>query len=169
MKKTKKLENAVVEVSSNPSPIKFKITNLRTNAYPNALVKSDYHGYEIGDYISKGSENTIYQITEMKREGITESEISAYNQKLHRYGNTSDKKLSDLLVDYKKNGNFGVCYIGMKPIARGGKRVAKGKTVFFSEIDHSSPISYRRCYHKLDVKSAVSTKDYQIRSLSNKI
>ena len=133
---------------------KLKITNLRTAAYPRPLEQTDYLNIKVGDYLTKGSENTVYQVVKLQRESITEAEFTRWKQRLL---NTA-KKANDLIDEYKKNGNFGACYVSIRPVIRGQKEVAKGRLVRFNEIEQIYGITYRNFYKVSTLEELINNR-----------
>lgn len=117
---------------------KFKVTNLRTTAFPGPLDKTDYYGLIVGDYVTKGSENTVYEVVHISREPITDGEYQAWTKENSKYGNQREKLYQDLIDKYKKSGNFGACQVHCKPVIRGGKQIAKGRLVKWLEPNYPS-------------------------------
>lgn len=89
----------------------------------------------MGDFVTKGSENTVYEVVHLTREPITDYQYQAWLKENTRYGSQRDKFMQDLIDKYKKSGNFGACQIHCKPIVRGGKQIAKGRLLKWLEPD----------------------------------
>ena len=159
-KRTKKTEIVVAD----PSTFKFKITNLRQTAYPNALTKTDLLEFQVGDLVTKGAENTIYEVVLLTREALTPVEIDNVQRILQRYGPTTNKKASDLLEEYKKKGNFGACKIHLKPVVRGNKIIAKGRVTGFFEIQEIGQHSTRQ-YQKNTLQNIMNNRQDNIRRI----
>lgn len=155
MKKAKN-QKKTEEVSN--TGFRLKITNLRTAAYPGPLEQTDYLGMKVGDYVTKGSENTVYQVVQLQREGITDQEYARWASRC-----LSNKKAKDLIDEYKKNSNFGACYVAVKPIIRGGKEVAKGRIVRFNEMD--SLLYHRGTYQVVTLEQLIANRTANINSI----
>ena len=169
-KKTEIEPQTTLELDSNPG-FKLKFTNLRKTAYPtNTPEKSDYFKYEIGDYITKyNAQSPIYEVIYIDRLAITDAQARGWDTKLTRYGGvsskSSDQVATNLIVEYRKNGNFGVCQITMKPVLRGEKEVVKGKLIRFLEMDHVKSINHRS-FGKVDLQAIIKNRDYSIGRLN---
>lgn len=165
-KKTEVEQQTELELDKNPG-FKLKFTNLRKTAYPtNTPEESDYLKLKIGDYITKYNAQTpIYEVVAITRESLTEAHMKGWDAKLMRYGGasgkSSDQIATNLIAEYRKNGNFGVCQITMKPVIRGDKEVAKGKLIRFLEMDHVRSINHRS-FGKVDLDFIIRNRDYAI-------
>lgn len=170
-KKIEVEQQTELELDKNPG-FKLKFTNLRKTAYPtNTPEESDYFKFKIGDYITKYNAQTpIYEVVAIERQSMTESQAKGWDTKLLRYSSgygsastprSTDQIASNLIEEYRKNGNFGVCQITMKPVIRGDKEIAKGKLIRFLEMDHVKSINHRS-FGKVDLPSIVRNRDYAI-------
>ncbi len=147
----------------------IKITNLRKDAYStNFPTESDYFGFKVGDYLIKGSSNTIYEVQSIIRQPIDNTLHGKYFKYLTRYGKITDKRANDLLEEYQKNGNFGLNNITIKPVLRGEKLIAKGRIKSFLELDNISCITYRG-YKRTDLIQAIGLKDHVIANLKYRV
>lgn len=168
MRKPQLKKTEVEQITLDPNPgFKLKFTNLRKTAYPtNTPEESDYFKYKIGDYITKHHAKTsIYEIIYIDRQAITDAQAMGWDTKLKRYGSSWDKVATDLITEYRKNGNFGVCEITVKPVLRGGKEVAKGRLVRFLEMDHVKAINHRS-FEKIDLQAIIRIRDRSIIKLN---
>lgn len=170
----KKIEiepQTTLELDPNPG-FKLKFTNLRKTAYPtNTPAESDYFKFKIGDYITKYNAQTpIYEVVAINRQPLVESQAKGWDAKLLRYSSgygsastprSTDQIASNLLAEYRKNGNFGICQITIKPILRGDKEVVKGKLIRFLEMDHVKAINHRS-FGKVDLRDIIKNRDYAI-------
>src|SRR5688572_22654264 len=145
-----------------PTGFTLKFTNLRKTAYPDPLEKTDYYGIKPGDYLRKGS--TIYEVTSIGRETISEDQYNKWNHAVNRYGRTVDPKFKDLIDEYKKKGNFGACRIGLKPVLRGSKTVITGRMAQVCELDTCPPAtsSYRQSYQVIDLANLSQVYNYRV-------
>lgn len=165
-KKTEVEQQTTLELEQNPG-FKLKFTNLRKAAYAtNAPEESDYFKYKIGDYLTKYNAQTpIYEVVAITRQPLVEAQAKGWETRLMRYGSasgkSSDQVATNLIADYRKNGNFGVCQIVIKSVLRGDKEVLKGKLLRFLEIDHVKSINHRS-FGKVDLQSIIRNRDYVI-------
>lgn len=168
-KKKNQPELPVVDPPENPTGFKFKVINLRKSAYPtNSPEKSDVFGFKVGDLISKNN-GTIYEILSITRRELPEHESKSYEGALNRYGRgSSNHQVSQLLEEYKKNGNFGVCQIEAITRLRGSKHITKGRRLYFSELQYAPGISYTR-YSLVDLPNWINNRQGSINYAKVKI
>lgn len=168
LKQTEINFDAPVNENSDSPVFKLKVTNIRKSAYPtNSPQESDLFKFKIGDFVSKN--NAIFQVVSITREPITQNQINVLITAGKGYINNPEIDKTKLLFEeYKKNGNFGVCRITIKPLIRGSKEIAKGKLVKFIETDQIRAINYNG-YIKVDLPNIVKTRDYWIASIKDKI
>lgn len=170
--KKKKTEQAQVEVSNT---FRLKITNLKKTAFPDPLTQTDYHGYKVGDILTKGRNyNTILEVTEITREVFPEYQYDAIFKNLHYkdgQGNLhcKDENLLKLIEKYRTSYNFGACWVRLKTLVRGGKPITTSRITRFCEVNF---YKNNPSYHVTDLATIASTNnsaanyiDYQINRL----
>lgn len=159
--------------------MRLKITNTRTQYYPNALTETDYHKFKVGDLVCIGyNYNTIYQIESIFRDVLDINDEKRWLSKIvHQYatyGTTPakvqiyDQKMFDLIQEYKKNGNFGVCRIKLKTLLRGTNLPKRAGTKLVWEPDQVSAINYNRI-QKVDINAILKSKDHMIARVDRQI
>lgn len=132
--------------TEEPPKLKFKITNMESQIYPGKLTETDYFGFKVGDLVSHlfGSV-LIYEVVDIYRDTISSSELAAWRNRVANYyydpktqettiKQIKDKKAFDLLAEYEKNGNFGVCTLKLKVVLRGNKVPVRTNIKVFKEI-----------------------------------
>jgi len=165
-------------VNSNPNPseesdapvFKLKVTNLRKSAYPTIIpTESDLFKFKVGDFICKQSGNAVFQVVSMIREPLCQDLLDRFNKRSQGYrGYNEVQRAKELLDEYQKNGNFGVCKITIKPLLRGSKEITKGKLVKFFEIEQIRSMTYN-AYAKVNLTDLIKTRGYWISSIQTKI
>lgn len=159
-KKEKPEESVQTEILQQPG-FKIKLTNIRTSSYPKELTETDIFKFKTGDYLVKStSSKTIYQIVNLSRESFFAWECDIEKD--------VDKDLLEKVKEYRKTGNFGVCYMHIKCIMRNGKRLKKAQLIRVSEIRNSINPTYRR-FVPFDVYQAIAYKTSKSISLHQKI
>lgn len=173
--KTKK-KQAKIELQNPNTGFKIKLTNMKTQYFPDELKETDILKVKIGDIVSIGwNVNTLYKVVDIYRDMISTIEYENWKKRLITYfGVIIDQKIYDFLEKYKNSGNFGVCRIKIKTVLRGDKLPIKGGVKILKELDVVSPI----CYKDLkvtDLKNIVRLKinsesafEYQIKAIVTK-
>lgn len=151
------------------SGFKIKLTNLR-KVYPtNTPAVSDINKFNIGDYIVRHrAENVIYQVVGIVREPIAPATLDLFMKKVTSSNGSVIHHLQRFhpyLLEYKKNGNFGVCRVYYKTVLRGGKRRTNGRLMSFWELDQIHGTNYG----KIDISEAVKLQDISIIRAQRKI
>ena len=170
--KTKKTEQAKVEVAGN---FKLKIINLKKTAFPDPLTQTDYHGFKVGDILTKGRKsNTVFEVVEIYREAFPEYQYDGIFASLHYkdgQGNLhcKDENLLKLIEKYRTSHNFGACWVRLKTLVRGGKPITTSRITRFCEVNF---YKNNPSYHVTDLAAIANSNnlaanyiDYQINRL----
>lgn len=144
--------------TENVLPLKFKITNLKNQIYPNPLTETDYHKLEVGDMVTVGyNSSNIYEITSIMRDTVDHTTMGMWKKKLTT-GYLRDKKMSDLLEQYEKCGNFGVNRIQLKVILRGDKAPVRMTYKSLLEPETIRAVNYKLMLEKVELDDIINNR-----------
>lgn len=177
MKNQKEEKESKVEVEV--PALKFRFVKTKEKAYPNPLEETDYFGWKVGDLLVQGyNYNTVYQIINIFRDNLDPTLDTSWMSRVVRQQMNyqtkqsvpmvMDQKMHDLLLEYKKNGNFGACRIQIKTVLRGTQLPKRKSIKLVWEPEQVRHINYNGLM-KVDIAHLHRIKDSSLGSLNNKI
>lgn len=147
--------------------LRFKVTNLKKDAYPNPLEQTDYYGIKVGDTVCVGySESTLYKVVKIERSAVATQILARWKQYIAPMPVGSgfeknpqptvirDKKAYELLLEYEKNSNFGPNKLHLEVLIRGSKEPKRSKFTQVYEMDHVRHINYN-ILNKVDIPTII--------------
>lgn len=164
-------EIEVEEQDEKPTSL-FKI-NFKPKFKQKAVISngiiSDALKLQAGDYICKyGDYNTIHLVTEVSKENLSDPEVKQYISKFKTNYQVNQDAL-DVLENYIKNDNFGICRIHYRCIMRNGKQIPKGKNMSRREFDWMGCNKSYNQYSKVTIEDAVRQVENQNLQFKNYI